>query len=119
MTVKAEERRIRAGVKEHRHPGKFDFWHPVRRRHLWTAPLHLTTRSDSNGVLLVEIPQDSKNFPTGTPVIIAPEKNPEAQIHTKVWGGKRRYVTVLLKRQHSAEFTAAMDVTVRLDLGVE
>ena len=85
-----------------------------------TAPcLHLTTRSDSNGVLLVEIPKDSNQFPANTKVVIAPESDPAAQIHTKVWGGKRRYATILRKREHSDRFTPGMDVTVRLDLGVE
>ena len=77
----------------------------------------LTIRKSAKPVnaRLIEIPQshaEAHHFPKGTKVIIALESDPAIQIHTEVWGGKRRYVTIRRRQENSNRFLVGTDVMV-------
>ena len=67
---------------------------------------------------MIEIPlthAEAHHFPKGAAVILALESDPTIQIHAKVWGGKRRYVTIRRKQENSNRFLIGTDVMVMLD----
>jgi hypothetical protein len=68
---------------------------------------------------MVEIPlshAEAHHFPKGTKVLLALESDPTVQIPAKVWGGKRRYVTIRRKQENSNRFLIGTDVMVMTDL---
>ena len=86
-----------------------------------TACIHgLTIRKSAKPVeaRLIEIPLshiDAPHFLKDAKVIVALESDPTIQIHAKVWGGKRRYVTIRRKQENSNRFLIGTDVMVMLD----
>lgn len=116
-----EKTRIRAGVQEHRHPGKFDYWHPVSRRHLRIASLHLTVRERVGGVRYIEIPKshwDQAKFQDGTPVVIELADDPAIRVRAEVWGSERRFATIKKKQDEGGRFRVGADVVVVREVDV-
>lgn len=82
----------------------------------------LTIRKSAKPVeaRLIEIPlshAEAHHFPKDAKVIVALESDPTIQIQAKVWGGKRRYVTIRRKRENSNRFLIGADVMLMLDVG--
>ena len=80
----------------------------------------LTIRKSAKPVdaRMVEIPlshAEAHHFPRDAKVVLDLESDPTVQIQAKVWGGKRRYVTIRRKQGNSNRFLIGTDVMLMLD----